>query len=265
MLNMALKKMPLGASKKKRYKYGEEFIHQMSLSDGNKHEKVFPSNIKQSNISIGAKGKMKKKEIIKPRNKALSNTKDLTVDEKGIFISKTDERKSNNGMTGDFIIDEFDSKSKPTASLPFEHRYSRPSESSLSNKVSSESGDIQTSKHDGSEKCMMDLDSNNDLSENTHDENCFPKQIKAVFEQSENFVPDIINNNIDVAQKHDDVVPCESEKHLNENNPGKTARTIFTTKMMFQNVVKWALDETFYEGVINHGSYINKISKFLTG
>lgn len=88
--------------------------------------------------------------------------------------------------------------------------------------------------------------------------------------QSDIFVPDKKINNTHIVQKNNNVVEYETPvtppaKAVNQNNSDTTERRNFGVKSMLHRVVNWALDETFYTGVMNQRSFIRKLSKTLTG
>lgn len=84
-------------------------------------------------------------------------------------------------------------------------------------------------------------------------------------DHSEMFATSPESKKLNVTEERDDINTVETEECLSKTNEEKTSRGIFTVKGIFQKMIIWTLDEKLYTGVIHHGSYINRLSKVLTG
>lgn len=270
-LKMGEENTPRCASKWTKITYGEEFKDHVLLRETEQAERIFPnhnpfqialnnSNERKFPVDIEEKS-MEEKNI--PSSDGVPDktvSKDLTIQEQTTHISKKSESNSIGGMTGDYLSGDFNRRKKETEIIPFEHIHVQTNEVSPSEKMRSESKSIEIVNTDKFENAKA----NNDLSKNTDEEIFFSNQLKVNFIQS-TFVPDKETNKVYTDEKPDDVVPCETQIHLNQDKREYKARNNFSPKNIFKKLANWAFDEVFYTGVINSGSFINKLSKNLTG
>lgn len=148
----------------------------------------------------------------------------------------------NDAVMGDVISDE---RRKENAEFPFEHRDLHESKFFSSDLETSEPHKVQTLQP----KPYKEDDAMNHLRE----------------DHSEMFVTDPESRKLNVTEEREDVNTDETEECLSKNNEEKASRGIFTVKGIFQKMVIWTLDEKLYTGVTHHGSFINRLSKVLTG
>lgn len=260
------------AAKKKKKNYVEEFGDQMILHKRDRAVKVrqsqtcfqsiFRSNI-LSKIGVPTKEKSKNKKVITViagvEDKPFSE--DLGMKEQENIISEKSETNLNEGMLGDNLSDDFKRRNKEIKDFPFEHADLELLEFSSSEKKSSVVENIQKVVPDPHEKAYA----KNGSRINTNEQNFMSKQRTAASKQSDTIDPDIDSKNINDIEKHAGVITSETEKRVNENYQEKTIRRDFTIPLIIRKVFDWSLDETFYTGVIQSGSFINKLSKALTG
>lgn len=172
---------------------------------------------------------------------------------------------------GDIMPHEFNIRNEEIKASPFEHTDLELSENSSPENKSSEVENIQQVIPDA--QVIPDIPrmpyetayAKKDLRKNTNEENDLSEQRRAVSEQSDITVPDIDYKDVNIIEERPDVIASETEKYVNQQYQEKTKRSNFTTQSIFRKVVKWTLDEAFYSGVMQSGSFINKLSKSLTG
>lgn len=182
----------------------------------------------------------------------------MTIEKKQ---SKKKERDNNAGMMGDFMSGDLDGSIQKTTDTPFEHRHTQQSEYSSSDKETSKSKKILLVKYDSYEKD----DAKYGLTLNTNEERISSKMEKAFIHHPEIFVPGLTSDNLDLPKKMDQENSEKTEECLAKKKEEKKSNNIATAKNIFQKFIKWSLDEHFCTGVMQSGSYIDQLSKALTG
>lgn len=90
------------------------------------------------------------------------------------------------------------------------------------------------------------------------------KQFSEIFEYNPEFkFSDLIEN--EENEKSYVTAKRVEEEQKRTDSSNEKVKTVSTVKQMFNNALKWVLDEHFYIGVRNNGSFINRISENLTG
>lgn len=268
--DMVLEPQQSNAVKKTKDKYGEEFRGEMLIHDDDQtvEEHHIPLDLQAdltnntlTDIAVEIKNKTKEEKIITPADGFVSETyqEKMIVKEEENFKSKISDIDSKNTMMGDIEPDALDNKRNHISSYPFEHAYLHLSEISSPVRKNSTTENIQIGQPDSYEKACA----KNDLSDKTDEDTFLANPQKAVFQQSDAPLPDLVA--IDSEVKHV-VTPIEvTEKDSNEKNHEKTSSCKFTTKWMLGKVISWAVEDKFYIGVMQSGSFIEKLSKALTG
>lgn len=175
--------------------------------------------------------------------------------------SNKKERDNNAGMMGDFTSGDIDGSIQETTATPFEHRYMQQSEYSSSDIETSKSEEVLLVKRDPYEKDNAKYG----LTLNTNEERISSKEEKAFIQHSEIFVPDLTSGNLDLSKKMEGENSGETGECLTKEKEEKKSNNIVTTKNIFQKLINWSLDEHFYTGIMQSGSYIDQLSKALTG
>lgn len=167
------------------------------------------------------------------------------------------------GMMGDH---EDDTESKNSVEMDFEHE--------KLNFLEISSGETVTDHNTNEEKVKIkipspfDEDDENNSSFKTEVEitshsgvnkNLY-KQVSEVFEYNQPSKDTDFKENEGNARMEKNLEEKEKSPDSNEEKP----KTIYTVKRIFTKAFKWALDEHLYRGVMNTGSYINKLSEALT-
>lgn len=184
---------------------------------------------------------------------------EIMLDEKTTSVKMIhDETEPSEGMKGDYKPEESGNKWKETNALPFEHRdlsHVEPSSQVTVNNdcLKSENG-VQVVPHP-----WIKVDPKYNSIEKNEQKIFLSRQKIALSNQSDIIAPDSIG--IYSAEKDKD----ETEKSLDKNAQQKEKENIFTAKGFLHKMANWVLDASFYSGVQHHGSFINQLSKALTG
>lgn len=201
----------------------------------------------------------------------------------------------NEGTMGDFKQDELKDKSNGTDALTFEHRGLNLSESSSPRTVSYESLKSENDQAAGPDQCRKDkekfrdnidgeiipkekhYDSPDTYCDDKHTDKEMNSKGKSFDSNDtycdEKYTDEKINpkeqnydsNGTCCPEKQNCVITSKSEKHTDENDKEKATRNNVTAKGIICKFVTWALEEKFYSGIMHKDSYINKLSKSLTG
>lgn len=170
------------------------------------------------------------------------------------------------GMMGDHAED---TESKKRVAISFEHE-----DLSFLDTSSKETVNAHNTKDEKVKieiPSPIDEDVENNSSFKTEDEiaphsgvnkNIF-KQVSEVLEYNQLSKDADLRQNEENARKYEMEKDVEEKEKAPDSNKEKS-KTIYTVKKIFSNAFKWALDEHLYSGVINTGSYINKLSEALT-
>lgn len=177
------------------------------------------------------------------------------------------EEPPNEGMMGDFKQDELKDKNNGTDVFPFEHRHLNLSVSNESLK----SGNIQeVCPHpDIKDNEMYSSGENTDEEINLQEKSCDSNDTYC----DEKHTDAKINHkkqNYDshgpyCAEKLNCVITGKTKNRSDENDKENATRNNITAKGIFCKFVTWALEEKFYSGIMHNDSFINKVSKSLTG
>lgn len=99
-----------------------------------------------------------------------------------------------------------------------------------------------------------------------------PREYKIILNQSsEIFECDEDLNHVDFVEKKYNPKTAKllknnmDDKQKTTDSTEEKKKTNFTVKEFFNKTFKWVLDEHFYTGVMNNGSFISKLSEALTG
>lgn len=166
------------------------------------------------------------------------------------------ERDTSDAMIGDVTLDE---RSKERIEFPFEHRDLHQSNLFSSDMQNSQSNKVEIVQLKSYEKD----DVKNPLAERANKETCFTQQKEVLFQQSEMFVPDY--EKLSLTEKKEEVNSSETTECLYKNKEEKSSRSIFAVKGILTKMIIWSFDEKLYTGVMHNGSFINRLSKALTG
>lgn len=79
------------------------------------------------------------------------------------------------------------------------------------------------------------------------------------------FLPDPVYEKLSLTEKKEEVNSSETTECLYKNKEEKSSRSIFTVKGILTKMIIWSFDEKLYTGVMHNGSFINRLSKALTG
>lgn len=272
MLNRELRNKSLSATKKTKNSHVEKFGDQLTLQKRDiavKEHNTQPcfqeilSNDILTNIAVETKENTKNKKVITAIDGVESETfsEDFRMKEKENLVSEKSEIDPREAMMGDIMPYEFSIRNEEIKASPFEHTDLELSEISSSENKRSEVENIQKIIPDPYKKgCAK-----NDSRTNTNEEKVLSEQRREVSKESDITVPVIDSKDVNIVEKHPDVITSETEKHVNQNYQEKTTRSDFTIQSIFRKVVNWTLDEALYSGVMRSGSFIDKLSKALTG
>lgn len=187
----------------------------------------------------------------------------LAVEKKQSQALQSNKKEIDNiaRTMGDTISDELQDIINETAASPFEHKDIYQSEYFSSDVDISKSAKVALDKSDPNEN----INAKHGLRLNTDQERKFSKQKKAFIQHSEIFVPDLLSVNLESPKKQDGENSREIGEYLTKKKEEQTSSSFVIARNIFQKVINWTLDENFYTGVKHYGSYINQLSKALTG
>lgn len=171
------------------------------------------------------------------------------------------EIDNNAQMIGGIISHELDGRINETAAFPSEHRDINQSDGFSSIIETSESFKVQLVQPDPSEKDNAKYD----LRLSADQERGCSKQKEAFIEPSEIFVTDLHSDKLELPEKTDRENLGETGECLTKEKEENKSSNIVIARNIFQKVINWTLDENLYTGVMQYGSYINQLSKALTG